>query len=105
MGVGRPVKLGMVLPFTSVVTVLSNVVSRVLSNKIEKSLDTASPGATDPEHMSTGRLIVESHFLESTKEKAVVNVPSYILIPTEVFRNLKMNVYFDFHESGHRSKK
>ena len=61
---GRPVKLGMVLPFTSVVTVLSNVVSRVLSNKIEKSLDTGSPGATNPECMSTGRLIVESHFLE-----------------------------------------
>ena len=68
MGVGRPVKLGMVLPFTSVVTVLSNVVSRVLSNKIEKSLDTGSPGAMNPECMSTGRLMVESNSFTSLQE-------------------------------------
>lgn len=35
MGVGRLVRLGMALPFTSVVTVVSKVVSRVLSNKME----------------------------------------------------------------------
>lgn len=63
MGVGRLVRLGMVLPFTSVVTVVSNVVSRVLSKKKMKRL--LDSGSLRPKCKMTRKARVEWRWLEA----------------------------------------